>query len=90
MSDTPTDIETRTSILADFFIQYKGNASFSDFFVYNDLGLPLAYALDSGIVARTDLSDAFVNETFELLLEACDISEDDGFETLEDVVISIK
>jgi hypothetical protein len=85
MSDT-TPIETRIDILADFYIDYKNNEQFEDFFTYNDLGLPLAYALSSGIVTATGLSDSFINETFDLLLEVLGIDEDTGFDTLADLV----
>ena len=87
MSNTPTDIETRTRILGQFFIDYKGVSQFDDFFQYNDLGLPLAYAIDSGLALRTAKSDSFINETFELLLEVFDIGEDTGFESIDDIII---
>lgn len=86
MSDTQTDIETRIAILADLFIEYKGSEQFEDFFDYNDIGLPLAYALNAGIVNRTTQADDFVNETFDLLIDAIGHKEDTGFETISDVV----
>jgi hypothetical protein len=87
MSDT-TSIETKIDILADFYVEYKGNEKFADFFSYNDLGLPIAYALSNGIVGNTKLAEAFIDETFELLLEANDIGEDDGFDSLDDIILS--
>lgn len=85
MSNTPTDTDTRIAILAELFIEYKGDKQFDDFFQYNDLGLPLAYAIDSEIVARTPKSDSFINETFELLLEAFGHGEDTGFSSVADI-----
>lgn len=85
MSDT-TLIETKIKILSDFYLAYKGDERFSHFFKYNDLGLPLAYAVNSGIVPRTDRSDLFVEETFELLFQTLGYWSDEGFETVEEMV----
>jgi hypothetical protein len=85
MSET-TSIETKADILADFYIEYKGNEQFADFFSYNDLGLPIAYAISSGIVGNTKLAEGFINETFDLLLEVLGVGEDTGFDTLDDIL----
>jgi hypothetical protein len=81
-----TSIETKADILADFYIEYKGSEQFADFFSYNDLGLPIAYALSNGIVNSTKVAEGFINETFDLLLEVLSVSEDTGFETLDDIM----
>jgi hypothetical protein len=85
MSDT-TSIETKADILADFYVEYKGNEQFADFFSYNDLGLPIAYALSNGIVGNTKIAEGFINETFELLLEVLGVGDDTGFDTLDDIL----
>jgi hypothetical protein len=56
-----------------------------DFFVYNDLGLPLAFAFAEGIINHTPTLEQYVNETFALFLEGLDV-EDTGFESLEDLL----
>jgi hypothetical protein len=89
MSDT-TSIETKADILADFYVEYKGNEQFSDFFAYNDLGLPIAYALSNGIVGNTKLAEGFIDETFTLLLEVFGIDEDTGFDTLDDIAPTVQ
>jgi hypothetical protein len=53
---------------------------------YGDLGLPLAYAIDSGIVKNTPEAQNFIEEVFELLLGILGIDEDTGFETLDDIL----
>jgi hypothetical protein len=85
MSDT-TSIETKAEILADFYIEYKGSEQFADFFSYNDLGLPISYAISSGIVGSTKVAEGFINETFDLLLEVLSIGNDTGFDTLDDIL----
>ena len=80
-----TTIENQTLILADLWLNYRNDEEFVDFIQYNDLGLPLAYAIDSGIVKMTETAQSFIEETFSLLLAGLDI-EDTGFETLDDVL----
>jgi hypothetical protein len=80
-----TPFETKTTILADLWMDYRGDEEFSDFLEYNDLGLPLAYAISSGIVKSSPLAQQYIEETFELLLAAVKIEEDTGFDSLEDI-----
>jgi hypothetical protein len=79
-----TTIENKTAILADLFLNYRSDEEFTDFIEYNDIGLPVAYAIDNGIVKGTALSEQFINETFELLIAALGV-EDIGFETLDEM-----
>lgn len=79
-----TPIENKTAILSDLWLNYRNDEEFTDFIEYNDIGLPVAYAIDNGIVKGTELSEAFIKETFDLLLAALGI-EDSGFETIEEM-----
>jgi hypothetical protein len=81
-----TPFETKTTILADLWMDYRGDEEFSDFLEYNDLGLPLAYAISSGIVKSSPLAQQYIEETFDLLLAAVKIEEDAGFDSLEDIL----
>ena len=80
-----TEFKNMCAILADIWLNYRDDAEFTDFIEYNDLGLPLAYAIESGIVDNTDRAKAFVEESFELLLAGLEI-EDTGFEDLEEML----
>jgi hypothetical protein len=82
---TNTPLSNRTDILADLWIRHKDDPEFIDFVSYNDLGLPLAYALSHGIVDMTEQVEMFINETWDLLIGALNI-EDTGFETLDEVL----
>lgn len=86
MSDTTT-FENKCEILAELWTEYKNDTQFEDFFSYNDLGLPLAYAVSTQIVKSTKLAEEFINETFALLLDVLGIESDTGFETLADVLM---
>jgi hypothetical protein len=80
-----TTIDNKTQILAQLWLDYRDDEEFTDFIEYNDLGLPLAYAIGSNIVKITTQAEKFINETFELLLAGLDL-EDTGFESLEELL----
>lgn len=81
----PTNLDTRAEILAELWMNYRDDSQFEDFIDYNDLGLPLAYASANKIVKLTNQGESLLNETFDLLLSALDIPEDEGYESLEDL-----
>jgi len=83
---TETPFVTKSEILADLWLNYRQDAEFADFIEYNDIGLPLAYAITNEIVKTTPVATKFIEETFELLLAGLDIVEDIGYETLDDLL----
>jgi hypothetical protein len=80
-----TTFENKALILGQLWIQFKGDDEFSDFFEYNDLGLPLAFAFAEGIINHTPTLEQYINETWALFLEGLD-TEDAGFESLDDLM----
>jgi hypothetical protein len=80
-----TTYSDKCFILGDLWLSYRDDEQFKDFVEYNDLGLPLAYAISANIVESTDLSKKFVEESFDLLLAGLSI-EDTGFEVLDDLL----
>jgi hypothetical protein len=80
-----TTFENKTSILAELWLNYRAEEEFQDFCEYNDIGLPLAYAIANGIVQTTPLATTFIEETFALLVEALG-QEDLGFDSLDDLL----
>jgi len=80
-----TTFENKCSILSDLWLNYRDDDNFEDFIQYNDMGLPLAYALSEEIVKGTELSTKFIDETFDLLLTGLGV-DDIGFEDLEDLL----
>ena len=81
-----TSYETRASILSEFFMKYRDDATFKDLREYADLGLPLAYAISTGVVPSTDKAQELVDDAFEGLLEILEIAEDEGFKDLDDLL----
>jgi hypothetical protein len=86
MSDTaPTSYLNQVSILSELWIGHKDDEQFSEFMEYNDLGLPLAYAVANEIVTSTEKVQILVEETFDSLLDGLG-TEDEGFETLAEIL----
>jgi hypothetical protein len=83
---TGTPYETRLAILGEIFVEYSEDENFTDFRRYNDLGLPLAYAITSGIVASTQRAENLVNETWNMLLTGLDIEMDQGYEDIYELL----
>lgn len=85
-----TPFDTRVEILANFWHTYRDEEEEKDFIDFHDLGLPLAFMLANDFVYKASIEDTpaeeLIHETFELLLKHWDISEDTGFQELDDVV----
>jgi hypothetical protein len=86
MSETTTTFANKCNILGELWVSYKNDPEFSDFIEYNDLGLPLAYAVSSEIIEASPKLEMFVNETFELLLAGLGRETDEGYESIEDLL----
>ena len=80
-----TNYTDKCSILAELWLNYRSDEQFQDFIEYNDLGLPIAYAIDNSIVKSTEMAQRFVEESFDLFLASLDV-EDTGFENLDDLL----
>lgn len=80
-----TPFETRVSILAELWLDYRQDEEFKDFIEYNDMGLPMAYFIQEDMVTPKPMAIQFVNETFDVLLAGLEI-EDTGFESLTDLL----
>ena len=82
---TETTFDNKVAILADLWLGYRNDETLTDFIEYNDLGLPLAYALDNGLVVANEKTSAFIDETFALLLAGLEL-EDTGYDNLNDLL----
>jgi hypothetical protein len=81
-----TSYENKCAILSELWLNYRDDEDFVDFVEYNDLGLPLAYALDAKIVESTPMAQGYIEETFDLLLAGLEIEEDTGFESIDELL----
>ena len=92
-NSTTTDFTKRCDILGDFWVAYRDEESFHDFFRYNALGLSLAFVASIKLVTLVSereydelpTAEDYINETWDLFLAILEI-EDEGFDTLEDIM----
>jgi hypothetical protein len=68
------------------WLNYRADEQFQDFIEYNDLGLPIAYAIANDIVKSTEMAERFVSETFDLLITAVGLVDDDGWDSLDEML----
>lgn len=80
-----TPFSNKAEILGELWMSYRLDPEFKDFIDYNDLGLPMAYALSENIVTATPLLEQYLEETWDLLLEGLGIEEDTGYESLDEL-----
>lgn len=80
-----TNFSSQVGILADLWINFRGEEQFSDFIEYNDIGLPLAYYIHTDLVTPTDQAKMFVEETFNLLCAALGLDVDGEYESLNEM-----
>ena len=80
-----TSFENKSHILGQLWINFKTEDEWADFFEYNDMGLPLAFAFTEGIVNHTNTLEQYINETWFLFLEGLE-TEDTGFVDLSELL----
>ena len=80
-----TNFLNKTSILSELWMNYREDEGLQDFIEYNDLGLPLAYFLYNELVLPTKQAEIYIEETFNLLVAALGV-EDDDFESLDEML----
>lgn len=80
-----TPIAIRAEILADLWLNYRDDEEFKDFFSYNDLGLPLSYALSQSVIETNATVEKLIGETFDLFLAALQIESDEGYDSLDGI-----
>lgn len=83
---TNTDYSKQIEILHEVFYNHSDEELFEGFVSFNDLGLPLAHGIHEGIVQSTPRAEELIKETFGLLLSLFGIDEDEGFESLEQII----
>jgi hypothetical protein len=59
--------KVKAEIITDFVVRNSEDEAYSEFFAYNDLGIPLAVAYNAGLCTLNDEGDKMLSETYELL-----------------------
>jgi hypothetical protein len=66
-------------------MDYRTDEKFQDFIEYNDLGLPLAYAVSAELIDILPTAQSYIDETFDLLITSLGLT-DTGFDSLEEIL----
>lgn len=83
---TSTDFSKKCEILDELWMNYRDELALKGFVEYNDLALPLAFAINEGIVETTPQAAGYINETFSLLCQFLQIEEDVVYESLDEMM----
>jgi len=87
MSDNKeTTFDNRCNILAELWVDYREEEDLKDFVSYNDLGLPLAFAIAEDLAKPNPRAVEIINETFDMLLMSLEV-EDNGFQNLDELMV---
>ena len=82
-----TPFSNRCGLLAALWFFYSKKEdlgeAWQDFFEYADLGLPLAYMIESNLADVRPDGEVVINETWEALCALLDIDPTAEYETLE-------
>lgn len=84
-----TPFSNRCGLLSALWFFYSKEEEMSvvwkDFFDYADIGLPLAYMVDSGIATAQPEGEKIINETWEALCALLDIDPTADYNTLQEM-----
>jgi hypothetical protein len=80
------EFETKCAILSDLWINYKEDEALEDFVTYNDLGLPLAYFINTDLVKPNEEAFPYIDETYDLLVESLGLDENEEFSSLAEML----
>lgn len=80
-----TDFSKQCDILAELWMNYRDDENFADFIEYNDMGLPLAFFIHTGVVTPLDDAKKYVEETYNLLVAALEADPEKDYESLNDL-----
>jgi hypothetical protein len=79
------DNRTKAEILVQFTQDEFNSGDYEEFFDYNDLGIPLAIAINNDLVILTDAGEELLDETWKDLCLLFDANPDDEYESIDDL-----
>ena len=89
MSSYKTPFSEKCFILGSLWLYYREEAeddkAWSDFFYYNDIGLPLAYVIAEGIATANENGETeqFIDETWNMLCKYIDVDPYEQYDTVD-------
>ena len=80
------DFSSKCTILGELWVEYRDDDNFKDFIEYNDIGLPLAYAVSTELSTATPRGELYINETWDLFIDSLGLDYNEEYESLEDML----
>ena len=73
------NLADKSGLMAELWMKYRDDKNFSDFFGYNDIGLPISYYLAEGLITElSPLGEQYIIETCDMFLALIDVTEDEA------------
>ena len=82
------EIKDKAEILVQFTQDNINGNDYEDFFDYNDLGVPLAIAINNDLVIVTEKGNDLFNETWKDLCELFGADPDGYYESIDDLTVN--
>ena len=78
----------RCGILGQFWYEFRDDEDLKPFIGYNDVGLPLAWFIATGVVSPLPMAEEYINETFAMFLDAMEVTEEEvaDIDNLDDLL----
>lgn len=87
MENNTTPFSKKCEILAELWMNYRDEDDFKDFIDYNDLGLPLAYAMQNDMIEKlSPVAETIIEETFDLLCAGLGVSSEVNWDNLDEML----
>ena len=82
----------RCGILGQFWYDFRDDQTVKPFMEYNDVGMPLAWFIATGVVTPLPMAEEYINETFAMFLNAMEVEEQDvvDVDNLDDLLAIVE
>jgi hypothetical protein len=81
------DTKEKAEIIFEFINDYRSDEAFEDFFMYNDLGVPMAVMIVNELVVLNEGGVQVLDETWESLCENLnDADPEYDYENLDELI----
>ena len=82
----------RCGILGQFWYEFRDDQTVKPFMEYNDVGMPLAWFIATGVVTPLPMAEEYINETLAMFLQAMEVEEADvvDVDNLDDLLAIVE
>ena len=80
------DFSKKSEVLAELWMNYRQDEELEDFIEYNDLGLPLAYMVQTNLITITDEGKKYIEETYDLFCAAVGVDNEKEYNSLNEIL----